>query len=183
MPTSDAPRSRFRLPHWGWFIPATVVVAVGSVSLSIWLPYRAEQAVVKRLQELDGGREVEQGGPDWLRRILDEDAMSVFDRVTSVHVQTDEFTDRDLAEVAGLPHLRSLVLWSTSVTDAGMAHLGKRKTLEELDLHDCAVGDSGLAQLAGLTNLGTLTLSKTSVTDAGYESLRQALPNCRIRRW
>ena len=35
-------RRRFsvRVPHWRWFLLATVALAVATISLSIWLPYR-----------------------------------------------------------------------------------------------------------------------------------------------
>ena len=32
---TDSPRSRFRLPHWGWFLLATVVLVVGFVLLTV----------------------------------------------------------------------------------------------------------------------------------------------------
>ena len=50
-PIAPEPR-RFsiRLPHWGWFLLATVVLVVGFVGLSVWLPYHQEQQVIGMLE-------------------------------------------------------------------------------------------------------------------------------------
>ena len=44
------------------------------------------------------------------------------------------------------------------------------------------VTDAGLVHLQGMTNLTILDLRDTKVTDAGVAELKQALPNCEIKR-
>ena len=55
--------------------------------------------------------------------------------------------------------------------------------LKNFELRDSQVTDAGLVHLKGQTKLQRLHLNKTKVTDAGIAELRQALPNCKIRKW
>jgi len=48
--SAEPPRSRFRLPRWGWFLLATVVLVVAEIGLSIWLPYCREQQLIRKIQ-------------------------------------------------------------------------------------------------------------------------------------
>jgi hypothetical protein len=82
--------------------------------------------------------------------------------------------DDDLAPLARLPRLNSLVLFRTPVTDAGLAHLAKIGGLESLDLHGTKITDAGLVHLEHLTRLKHLDLSGTQVTDAGTPAARGA---------
>ena len=77
-------------------------------------------------------------------------------------------TDDQLAEkLKGFTNLEKLYLGNTQVTDAGLAHLSKRKDLKELHLRGRRITDAGLVHLSGLTNLERLTLWGSRVTDAG----------------
>lgn len=87
----------------------------------------------------------------------------------------------DLVEViADLPHLTRLHLQQTSVTDAGLAHLGNLEFLEYLNLYGTAVTDSGLVHLESLPALNSIYLWQTEVTDAGVTRLQSALPDLYI---
>lgn len=66
------------------------------------------------------------------------------------------FSDDDLTCLAGLPHLRTLILTSTPLTDAGLEHL------------------------RGLKHLTFVDLRFTRVTPAGVERLRRWLPDAKI---
>jgi internalin A len=55
--------------------------------------------------------------------------------------------DQDLKQLAGLKHLRCLVLAGTQVTDRGLKELAGFKSLKELDLKDTKVTDAGIAEL------------------------------------
>jgi hypothetical protein len=57
------------------------------------------------------------------------------------------FGGDDLAHLAKLSNLNSLVLSKTQVTDAGLAPLGKLKALSKLKLFDTQVTDTGVADL------------------------------------
>ncbi len=117
-----------------------------------------------------------------------------------------KITDGGLSRLGGLAHLRDLDLGSTSVTGKGLdalAHLGKLehlglnfckgvtddsltsiarlRGLKWLDLSGTNVTDAGLDRLAVLTNLETLYLpTSPAVTPQEVETLRRALPKCKI---
>lgn len=98
------------------------------------------------------------------------------------------------------PHLRSLNLAGTAVTEAGLMHLAALKNLESLELPggtsdavlkcigelqalerlSCAsntkapgITDSGLGELLKLTRLKSLEIGSTAVSSAGFEQLRR----------
>jgi hypothetical protein len=96
---------------------------------------------------------------------------------------SEGLTDAGLAHLRGLTALQGLRLWRCErVTDAGLAHLRGLTALQDLSLGDCkGVTDAGLDHLAGLTALRYLDLEHCPrVTDAGRNTLRAALPQCRI---
>lgn len=84
-------------------------------------------------------------------------------------------SDDDLAKLVPLS-LGQIHLTGTAVTDAGMEHLAKMKTLSLVNVEDTAVGDDGLAKLVTLPRLGDLWLNGSQVTDKGLSQLRSA-PN------
>ncbi len=85
-------------------------------------------------------------------------------------------TDADLFALTDHIRPQQLVLGRTSVTDKGLARLGRiAEQLEWLDLTACDVGDPGVAQLPCSVRLRRLSLEGTRVTD---ESLRH-LAGCR----
>ncbi|HJT30612.1 MAG TPA: hypothetical protein VJ783_01000 [Pirellulales bacterium] len=59
------------------------------------------------------------------------------------------FSDDDLTCLAGLPHLRTLILTSTPLTDAGLAHLRGLKLLTFVDLRFTRVTPEGVERLRG----------------------------------
>jgi TPR repeat protein len=112
-------------------------------------------------------------------------------------------SDRDLAGLVGLRHLRQLNVAGTKVSDAGMAYVAGLTSLEELYLGGTQVGDSGLRSVGNLTDLTFLGLFYTKVTDNGLRyldrlqklqrinlggtktsdaMLRSVLPKCAIER-
>ena len=76
-----------------------------------------------------------------------------------------------LRDLAPLPNLRGINLYSTNVTDADMAWLAACPRLEVIDLSDTKVGDHGLALLAKLPRLRVLRISSPRVSDAGCRSI------------
>ena len=94
-----------------------------------------------------------------------------------------ETTDEVLAEkLKGLTKLEVLDLANTKITDAGLVHLKGLTKLEGLNLWGTQVTDAGLEHLKGFSNLEEVYLSGTQVTDARVQSLREALPDCKIER-
>jgi hypothetical protein len=66
--------------------------------------------------------------------------------------------------------------------DAALAHVGRLRRLEELELSTSEVTDAGLKHLMELTALKKLDLENTNVTDAGVQELQKALPKLEILR-
>jgi hypothetical protein len=89
-------------------------------------------------------------------------------------------TDAGLERLGGLTGLERLQLSIAEVTDAGLEHLKGFANLRELDLSGAQVTDAGLEHLQGLTNLVQLDLHGTQVTEQGVKRLRQALPKCDV---
>ncbi|MGC2404200.1 MAG: c-type cytochrome domain-containing protein [Acidobacteriaceae bacterium] len=90
-----------------------------------------------------------------------------------------KFGDQQLAGLAPLaPYIVEAQLARTSVTDAGLATLGKFAHLRALHLDGTAITGSGLSNLAQLTQLNYLNLSETKVTQASIAPLT-AMKNLR----
>jgi serine/threonine protein kinase len=83
---------------------------------------------------------------------------------------TDEGVEKVLA--ANLP-LKVLSLTNTAVSDTGLAHIAKIKTLEHLGLNDTRTTADGLAHLRQLPNLKVVQLRGVGVDDRGFEMLTQ----------
>ncbi len=67
----------------------------------------------------------------------------------------------------GLTKLRTLVLWETRVSDAGLEHLESLQQLESLALSGPGLTDAGLMRLGRLAKLQWLGLGGARATDAG----------------
>ena len=94
-----------------------------------------------------------------------------------------QITDNGLVHIKGLTSLQELLLTGCqNVTDAGLVHLKGLTNLQNFSLWAAPVTDAGLVHLQGMTNLKILDLRDTKVTDAGVAELKQALPNCEIKR-
>jgi Ran GTPase-activating protein (RanGAP) involved in mRNA processing and transport len=68
--------------------------------------------------------------------------------------------------LTALTNLRALKLYSTGVTDRGLAKLATLTNLRYLDLRDTAITDAGVAHVARLTQLRHLKIGSTALTDA-----------------
>lgn len=122
-----------------------------------------------------GGRVLFEG-PKWLRSIAGEGPLPWLDVVRAVDLNWKSVTDEDLGSLAlhlrEFPHLDSLSLAGTEITDAGMPALSElNQPLRCLDLSATRVGDAGIKSLRRLGTIEDLDLSGTGVTDAGLEHL------------
>jgi Leucine-rich repeat (LRR) protein len=90
-------------------------------------------------------------------------------------------TDRGMAYVAELPLLRGLYIeaMDSRITDAGLQHISKATSLEELVLWGERMGDAGLIHLRGLPRLKYLFLRGPHFTDAGCVHLKD-IPSLRM---
>jgi len=193
-------RSRF----WSWFLLATAILVVLYPAFSIWIPYHREREIVQKIQGWGGLVGTTTGGPEWLRQLVGDEPMKVFDRVANVDLHDSSIDDADLTHLKGLTNIQFLNLAHTDVTDSGLAHLSGMTKLERLSIRGTQVSDAGLAhlsslknltqlylretqvsdsripQLSKLTNLRWLDLRETQFTDGGVEALQKALPDCQI---
>ncbi|MBS0267208.1 MAG: hypothetical protein JSS02_35110 [Planctomycetes bacterium] len=170
--TDQPPRARRRrLMSVRIFLGLLALFAIGSG----WVVLRGyrQLAAIQAIEKLGGSVEQDPVGLPWLRRLLGEDQMRMFDEVISVSVSAD----------AGLQHLRgfttvkTLHLYVPQVTDAGLRHLRGLTSLKSLSIYglsrkDAKVTDAGLQYLSALTGLESLSLERTQVTDAGIPHLR-----------
>ena len=182
---TDSPQPRFRLPHWGWFLLATVVPCIGGIGLSIWLPWHLEQRVAQKIKSWGGRVQTVPLGPDWVLQLVGKDRIAgfeLFDRIVGVDLSDSTITDADVSRLKELTNLEDLNLDRTAVTDAGLVHLSRLPYLHWLSLTGTEVTDGGLAHLSKLTHFEQCWLDGTAVTDKGIAELNQALPHCEIFR-
>lgn len=140
----------------------------------------AEQAATVRKLEAAGAKIVYRDGKV-LRvsfRGTDATGQSILPAVElkqflSLDLTDCPISDDDLASLVPVS-LGQIQLAGTRVTDAGMEHLAKIKTLALVNVERTQVGDEGLAKLATLPRLGDLWIADTKVTDTGLAKLSSA---------
>jgi hypothetical protein len=94
-------------------------------------------------------------------------------------------TDAGLAHLVDMPALEEMAFISeggadTTLTDAGLAHVGRMHHLRTLFVHGLPITDAGLEHLRPLAGLRRLRIYRTKVTKQGIARLQQALPQCEI---
>jgi hypothetical protein len=174
--------------RWFQFSLKAAIVVITLVSLPLaWLAYernevRKREPAITSLQTLGGMVKFDNKlpfRPNWLRPLLGQKSPG---EVVNVYNLKNKFADADLAHVANMTELKSLVLENTQVTDAGLVHLAGLTKLKTLDLDGTLVTDAGLVLLGGLTILERLELSRTRVTDEGVSGFWKAHPNVMVGR-
>jgi hypothetical protein len=169
--SAEPPEARFRLPHWGWFLLAAIVLAVVGIGVSVWLPYRREQRIAEKIQSLGGSVSWNEIKPDGMPSVVQE-RLPVWNRISSASFY-DKVTDAELDRLKWLTDLKYLDLDYTQVNDAGVERLKGLTSLVELELVNTQITDAGLKHLQGLKSLGYLHLDNTQVTDTGLEYLKE----------
>jgi internalin A len=92
--------------------------------------------------------------------------------ITAVDLRSSWVTDSDLRELAALPHLTTLNLSLTRVTDRGLKELKNATGIVDLDLQYAEqVTDEGISALKGWKRLKRLNLRGTKITDMTLEHL------------
>lgn len=109
--------------------------------------------------------------------ITDEivDAMAMFPKTRSLHLQDSTVTDKQLLRLAGLRNLSYLNLERTPVTDAGLECLLHSQELQWLELNDTAITDKSVPYILQLKTLKVLRIHNTRITNTGAKQLT-ALP-------
>ncbi len=80
-------------------------------------------------------------------------------------------TEDHLMALAVLPHVYTLDLRGSKVTDAGIRFVVMHKGLMDLHIDDTKVGDAGLKEITHLEHLRRLNMRNTPVTDQGMQQL------------
>jgi len=96
--------------------------------------------------------------------------------IETLDLSVTELFGWGLQFLARFPHLKSLNLFSTKVSDDALVHLTESRTLLELNLCGTNISDAGLQHLKALDKLETLKVSgNKGVTDVGVEEVFQSL--------
>jgi hypothetical protein len=92
------------------------------------------------------------------------------------------FSDRGLAQLKGLTHLKVLSFWEGDhqISDAGLESLKNMKELEDLTVQGWHVTDQGIAKLRELKNLKTIRIGLSKDEGDRRQSLQALLPGVTI---
>jgi hypothetical protein len=119
------------------------------------------------------------GGKPWAPQwLVDLIGVDFFSHATNASLG-EKGTDALLVQVGRLRRLQRLNV-NQPPAQSLVYEAGRPSRLQRLSVGTSSVSDAGLAHLKGLAALSILTLLRTQVTDAGVKELRQALPNLRI---
>lgn len=100
-------------------------------------------------------------------------------RILSFHEKLCRITDAGLVQISEMPKLQILCLHAMkNITDDGLAHLSKLRSLKKLNIGGSQVTDRGLASLSQIKTLEYLDLpqDQKGITDKGLAHLG-TLPN------
>jgi hypothetical protein len=119
------------------------------------------------------------GGKPWAPQwLVDLIGVDFFSHATNASLG-EKGTDALLVQVGRLSRLQRLNV-NQPPAQSLVYGAGRPVRLQRLSVGTSSVSDAGLAHLKGLACLSTLTLLRTQVTDAGAKELRQALSNLSI---
>lgn len=148
-------------------LATTCAIAIVCIAVAIRRQsYRENVAIVEaRVAKLGGHVEF----------IDDPDEWPAFGKCV-VYLDSSSVKDSDLSTVALLP-VGTLYLSNTAVTDAGLVHIAKMRSLVSLSVNETSVSDHGIALLNGLNNLDRIDLRNTRVSRDGILELRSCIPD------
>lgn len=75
------------LPRPLWIALATVVLIVVGLGLRFGLPIYRQQVAIREIERWGGSIDRKNGGPDWLRQLIGDERIEVFDRVDKVYLK------------------------------------------------------------------------------------------------
>lgn len=104
----------------------------------------------------------------------------VLPHLSTLDLSATLITDQSVAALETATQLRMLRLSETPVTDAAIDSLLKLPALESINFHGTKITDAGAQKLAAMTGLKHLYLWQTSVTPEVVKTLREKLPECEI---
>jgi hypothetical protein len=117
------------------------------------------EAVIANLKSFNGLSAVAPGGPDWLRAVVGDSSMQVFDQLTLV-----DFNERKN------PHAKDYKL-NTAINDEWLSQIQGLTDIRRLDIANVAIKGPGLRYVGTLTNLESINMTLTPITDEYLEPL------------
>lgn len=177
----DTRRDCFELPKPFCFAAVALLAAV-AIALYIGMPIHRRLAAIHAIEGVGGSVDTTPGRPTWLRDLIGNHAMELFEEVRAVYVAGTEFSDLDMPQIRTFRHLDKIDLDSTRVTDAGLVFSKGQSSLTVLDLSGLEITDDCIESLKELKSLTLLDLDGTRVTDAGVANLKRALPGLTINK-
>lgn len=104
----------------------------------------------------------------------------VLPHLVSVDLSATKITDKSVAALAPASKLRQIRLAETAITDAAIDTLLSLQSLESVNFYGTKVTDAGFMKLASLPNLKRLYVWQTAVTPDAIKALKEKLPGCEI---
>lgn len=168
-----------------------VVITLLAIILAITVKrYRDRRTAIATIDRLGGGYSITIEGPEWMRRFINDDKWFYnlgrvsLGPICDGYDPSRPFDDDALGDIVphlnNISHFNTLHISSAPISDAGLSHLKKLKTLRKIMLDGTLVTDAGLETLSEIKSLERVTLGNTAVTDKGVTMLRAKLPKCDV---
>lgn len=104
----------------------------------------------------------------------------ILPHLVTLDLSATKVTDQTVALLPAANNLRMIRLSETDITDAAIDSLLKVQSLESINLYGTKVTDTGVAKLSAMGNLKRLYLWQTAVTPEAVKALKEKLPGCEI---
>ncbi len=104
----------------------------------------------------------------------------VLPHLVTVDLSATKITDQAVSQLLSAKNLRLVRLAETGVTDASIDTLLMIPSLESINLYGTKVTDAGVSKLSAMPNLKRLYLWQTAVTPEAIKTLKEKLPSCEI---
>lgn len=119
-----------------------------------------------------------------LRGKLDDEAFGklgpVLPHLSTVDLSATKITDKSVAALEPAKQLRMVRLSETGVTDSAIDTLVKLPALESVNFYGTKVTDAGVLKLSALPNLKRLYLWQTPVTPEGIKAIKEKMPKVEV---
>lgn len=104
----------------------------------------------------------------------------VIPHLATLDLSATKITDKSVASLEAAKKLRMVRLSETGITDSSIDTLLKLPELESVNFYGTKVTDAGIRKLADMPKLKHLYLWQTSVTPEAVKSIKEKLPACEI---
>lgn len=119
-----------------------------------------------------------------LRASFDDAGFSKLEKLlphlVTLDLSSTKITDRSLAKLGPATQLRMIRLAETGIKDVSLDTIAKLSSLESINLYGTKVTDAGISKLANMPHLKRLYLWQTAVTPEAIKSLKEKLPSCEV---